>query len=584
MDQKFNVLKKINNINDLKTLSNNELDILSKEIRNVMLDKVSKVGGHLGPNLGVIELTIALHYVFNSPIDKMIWDVSHQTYTHKILTGRFKGFENFKTTNEMSGFTNRNESEHDLFNIGHTSTSISLASGLAKARDLKGTKENIIAIIGDGSLSGGEAFEGLNNVGDFKSNFIIIVNDNEMSIGKNYGGLYKNLQQLRETKGSYENNYFKTLGFEYKYIEEGNNLSILIEELKKVKDIDKPIVVHIHTKKGYGYKFSEDLPERFHYSAPFDLITGEILNKNNKETYTSVIANYISDLTKADNNIVVANAATCGGIGFMKFRDENLDKYFDVGIAEEHLIAFTSGLASGGMKPIAIFTSTFIQRAYDQISQDLCLNNSPALIIVENAGISSADVTHVGMYDISMLSNIPNFVYLAPATAEETKKMIDWSLIQNFPIGIRVPSGEVSSLKHSLSLKYELNKFEVVKKGSKVALLGLGNFFKLAEEVDDKLNQYGINATLINPRFITGIDVELLEKLQDEHEIIITLEDGVLDGGFGEKISRYYSDKNVKVYSFGATKEFIDRVPYKELLKKYNLTAEEIINKIIKIN
>ncbi len=580
--EKYKILEKINGTQDLKLLSDSDLEILGDEIRDLILNKVSEVGGHLGPNLGIIELSIALHYVFNSPVDKIIWDVSHQSYTHKILTGRRKAFEKFKISKEISGFTDFTESEHDLFCVGHTSTSVSLASGIAKARDLKGETGNVIAVIGDGSLSGGEAFEGLDNVGTFKSNFIVIVNDNEMSIAKNYGGLYGNLQELRDTNGKAENNFFKTLGFDYKYVEEGNNVLTLIEELKQIKEITKPIVLHVHTKKGKGYKFAEETPEKFHFVAPFDKETGELKDNSNSLTYTGIVANYISEKSKTDNRIIALNAATPGAVGIVPFREENPDKFFDVGIAEEHLIAFASGLASQGMRPIALFMSSFIQRTYDQISQDLCINNNPALIIVENAGISQSDVTHAGMYDISMLSNIPNFTYLAPANSKDLEAMLDWSLNQNFPIGIRIPGGKVSDTKNNLLSNIELNKFEKVTNGEKIAIIGLGNFFVLAENVCEKLKENGVNPTLINPRFITGLDEELLNSLLKDHDTIVTLEDGILDGGFGEKVSRFYANKNVKVHNFGAKKEFLHEESKEELFKRYNLNVEDIINIILK--
>ncbi|AGX42791.1 1-deoxy-D-xylulose-5-phosphate synthase [Clostridium saccharobutylicum] len=577
-----NILDKISNASDIKNLNSDELNSLCSEIRNCILTKVSKVGGHLGPNLGIVELTVALHYVFNSPKDKFVWDVSHQSYAHKILTGRKEAFQIEEKYKTVTGFTSPTESEHDFFTIGHTSTSVSLASGLAKARDIKGTKENIVAIIGDGSLSGGEAFEGLDNVAEFKSNFITIVNDNEMSIAENHGGIYGNLALLRKTNGTAEMNIFKALGFKYVYIEEGNNVNVLIEELKKIKDIDEPIVVHIHTLKGNGYSYASTYKENFHWTPPFDIETGKLIGVNSKETYKKTVINHITKKIDNDNRIVVINAAVPGALDLCEFRESHPEKYFDVGIAEEHAIAFSSGLASQGMKPIAFFPSTFIQRTYDQISQDLCINNNPAVIIVEGAGLSGSDVTHLGIFDIPMMSNIPNLVYLAPTNKEEVTAMIDWALEQtDFPVAIRISSSQIKELNHKLSLKYELNKFEKVVEGEKIAIIGLGNFFSLGEEVAEELKKKGINPTLINPRFITGIDEEMLTSLLDSHNTVITLEDGLLNGGFGEKIARFFGPTNMKVFNYGANKEFTDSVPLNELYKRYHLTVDQIINDIL---
>ncbi|GFZ31105.1 1-deoxy-D-xylulose-5-phosphate synthase [Clostridium zeae] len=578
-----NILDKISNVSDIKKLTTEELNILCSEVRNAILTKVSKVGGHLGPNLGVVELTVALHYVFNSPTDKFVWDVSHQSYAHKILTGRKDAFLFEDIYKTVTGFTSPKESEHDFFTIGHTSTSISLASGLAKARDFKGTKENIVAIIGDGSLSGGEAFEGLDNVAEFKSNFITIINDNEMSIAENHGGIYGNLALLRKTKGDAELNIFKALGFKYVYIEEGNNVNVLIEELQKIKDINEPIVVHIHTVKGNGYSHAETNKERFHWSMPFDIETGKTFAQNTCENYKRVTINHITEKLQKDDRIVVINAAVPGALDLVEFRENHPDRYFDVGIAEEHAIAFASGLASQGMKPFAFFPSTFIQRTYDQISQDLCINNNPAIIMVENAGISGSDATHLGIFDIPMMSNIPNLVYLAPANKEEVTAMIDWAMEQkDFPVAIRISSSPIKELKNKLSLKYELNKFEKVTEGEKVAIIGLGNFLSLGEEVSEELQKQGITPTLINPRFITGVDEDMLTLLLKNHDTVITLEDGLLNGGFGEKISRFFGPTKMRVFSYGAHKEFTDGVPMNELYKRYHLTAEQIVADILK--
>lgn len=577
----YEILKTINSPKDVKDLSFMALKELCAEMRDGILNRVSKIGGHVGPNLGAIELTVALHYVFNSPVDKLVWDVSHQSYPHKMLTGRAAGFYDESHFGDITGYTAPQESEHDIFTIGHTSTSVSLAAGLAKARDFKGEKNNVIAIIGDGSLSGGEAFEGLDNVGDFKSNFIVIVNDNEMSIAENYGGLYGNLAKLRATQGQAQDNYFKALGFDYRYVEEGNDVVKLITELMKVKDIDHPVVVHVHTLKGHGYLPAEENKEAFHWSLPFDVNSGKVLPFDFGESYGAVVADYLEQRVQKDRQLAVVNAGTPGAVCMREFRRKHPDNFFDVGIAEEHLIAFISGLAKSGLKPIGLFYGGFIQRTYDQLSQDLCLNKSPAVIVVESCGITAMDVTHLSIFDIAMTSNIPNLVGLAPSCKSEAVRMLDWAFAQkDFPVIIRTPADGVKELKYEPKQDIELNKFEMIKSGANVALLGLGNFLKLAEDTAELLKEKSVDATIINPRFTTGLDEDMLTSLIGTHDVIVTLEDGILAGGFGEKVSAFYGDKPVKVYNFGAKKEFTDRVSVAELLKRYDLTPEQIVQKI----
>ncbi|WP_195940078.1 1-deoxy-D-xylulose-5-phosphate synthase [Romboutsia sp. 1001713B170131_170501_G6] len=579
----LNVLNKINEPKDLKGLCSNELKVVADEIREILIKKVSTTGGHFGPNLGMVEATIALHYVFNSPIDKIVYDVSHQSYAHKILTGRKNAFINPDEYNSVTGYTSPNESEHDFFTIGHTSTSVSLACGLAKARDLKGGNENIIAVIGDGSLSGGEAYEGLNNAAASGKNIIIVVNDNNMSIAENHGGLYQNLALLRDTNGKSENNFFKSLGFDYHYVKDGNNIESLIETFSKVKDTNHPVVVHMHTVKGKGYKDSEENKEAFHWIMPFDLETKEPIFKSTEETYSNISGKFLYEKAKKDSSIVAITAATPGPVGLGSFRYEFKDQFIDVGIAEEHAIALASGIASQGGKPVASFMSSFIQRTYDQLSQDLAINNNPALIMVYNGGISGSDVTHLGIFDIPLISNIPNIVYLAPTSKEEHIAMMEWGIEQDkYPVAIRVPNMEVVSTGVEVETNFDdLNTYEKVKDGSEVAIIGLGSFYHLGNKVQEKLKETtGINATLINPRFISGLDEKLLTELIDNHKLVVTLEDGILDGGFGEKISRFYSDKDMKVLNFGASKEFTDSISLQELYKRYHLTEELIISDI----
>lgn len=574
------ILDKVNSPDDLKKLSVREMNTLSDEMRELIIKKVNTTGGHMGPNLGIIEATIAMHYVFNSPVDKIVFDVSHQCYPHKILTGRKEGFTDPDKYHKYTGYTAPEESEHDIFKVGHTSTSVSLATGLAKARDLKGGKSNVIALIGDGSLSGGEAFEGLDNAADLNSNIIVVVNDNDMSIAENHGGLYRNLKELRDTKGKAECNFFKSLGFDYLYVDEGNNIEKLIEAFHRVKDIEHPVVVHIRTLKGHGLAAAEQNKEAFHWILPGTLDEKPSQTVEFSEDYNSVTNDFIKRKAKENSSFIVVNPATPGVHGFTPdFREKLGKQYTDVGIAEEHAVAYCSALAKAGAKPILAIMTSFVQRTYDQLSQDLCLNNSPLTMLVYWGGLSNGDATHLGSFDIPLISNIPNIVYLAPANKEEYLAMLEYSYSQNErPVAIRVPNVPLVSTGVEDKTDYSiLNKFKVVEKGSKVALLGLGNFFGLAKDVKQELKEkLNIDATLINPRFITGVDEELLESLKTNHNIVITLEDGVLDGGFGEKITRFYGNSDMKVLNFGGKKEFTDRVPLDELYKRYHLTKELI--------
>lgn len=579
----MSILEKVYYPDDLKKLAITEMEPLAQEIRELLIKKVNTTGGHMGPNLGFVEPTIALHYVFNTPEDKIVYDVSHQCYTHKILTGRKEGFLFPEKYTEFSGYTNPEESEYDCFVVGHTSTSVSLACGLAKARDLKGGKENVIAVIGDGSLSGGEAYEGLNNAAELGSNIIVIVNDNEMSIAENSGGLYNNLRLLRETNGKAECNFFKAMGFDYYYLENGNDTAQLIDLFNKVKDIDHPIVIHLHTLKGKGLAPAEANKEAFHWILP------GTLDKNDEqvpvsENYYIVTTDYILNKAEHDKTILAISPATPGAYGFTpEFRKKLGKQYTDVGIAEEHAVAYASAMAKAGAKPILSILSSFIQRTYDQLSQDLCLNNSPATILVHWAGLSNADMTHLGCFDIPMISNIPNLVYLAPTNKEEYLAMLDWSVEQTeHPVAIRVPAGDFISTGMPDNTDYsKLNKYQVSQNGSDVAIIAVGTFFEKGKGLTSALKEkLGINATLINPKFLTGLDKELLESLKAGHKLVVTLEDGILDGGFGEKISRFYGDSDMKVLNFGAKKEFTDRVPLEEIYRRNHLTTDLMIEDI----
>ncbi len=581
------ILDKVNLPCDLKCLSIEEMNLLAGEIRELIIKKVNTIGGHMAPNLGIVETTIAMHYVFNSPVDKFIFDVSHQCYPHKILTGRKDGFTVPENYLKYTGYTAPEESLHDLFKIGHTSTSVSLAVGVAKARDLQNRKENVIALIGDGSLTGGEAMEGLNNAACLGSNIIIIVNDNDMSIAENHGGIYKNLKLLRDTNGNADCNFFKSIGFDYLYVDDGNNIEKMIKALESVKDSTHPVIVHIKTLKGKGLEVAENNKEAFHWILPGTLDKKDEKVVQTTEDYTSLTTDYMLKKAKEDSSFIVVNAATPGVFGFSKeFRTKMDKQYTDVGIAEEHAVAYTSALAKMGAKPIFAVMSSFIQRAYDQMSQDLCLNSSPVTMLVYWGGISNADATHLCVFDIPLISNIPNMVYLAPTCKEEYISMLDWSVNQTrYPVAIRVPSCELISSGVKDNTDYSiLNKYEIKEKGEEIAILGLGSFYGLAQNLKAEIKRVlGLNATLINPKFITGIDSELLENLKSNHSLVITLEDGVLDGGFGEKISRFYSDSDMKVLNYGAMKEFTDRVSLDELYKRYHLTKELIVSDIQKI-
>ena len=585
MEKTLMVLDKINTPEDLRGLSAEEMNLLSAEIRDLILKKVNTTGGHLGPNLGMVEATIALHRVFNSPVDKFVFDVSHQCYPHKILTGRKEGFTNPAKYHTYTGYTAPEESAHDLFKVGHTSTSVSLACGLAKARDLIGGKENVVAIIGDGSLTGGEALEGLNNAAVLGSNIIIVVNDNDMSIAENHGGLYSNLKLLRDTKGQAESNFFKTLGFDYYYIDNGHDFNELISVFDRVKDADHPVLVHMHTIKGKGLHEAEVDKEHYHWIVPGELDKKPVAeNAIRKESYESITADYILDRASKDSSIIAISPATPGVSGFTpEFRKKLGKNYVDVGIAEEHAVAFASGLAKGGAKPMLAVMSSFIQRTYDQLSQDLALNNTPATLLIFWGGITGMDATHLSKYDIPLICNIPNIVYLAPVNKEEYISMMDWANSQSeHSVVIRVPFTQVISTGEKDTTDYsKINKYQVVESGSEVAILGLGNFFHLGVKVKDALKaNLGISATLINPHFISGVDEELMESLKANHKLVITLEDGALEGGFGEKIASYFGNSDMKVLNFGARKEFTDRVPLEELYKRYHLTPELIIDDI----
>lgn len=582
-------IENINGPADVKKLNAEQLVVLAGEIRQALLVKLSKRGGHFGPNFGMVEATIAIHYVFESPKDKIVYDVSHQSYPHKMLTGRKDAFIYEDHYTDVSGYSNPHESEHDFFTIGHTSTSISLACGLAKARDLKNEQGNVIAVIGDGSLSGGEALEGLDFAKELQSNLIIVVNDNDMSIAENHGGLYSNLKLLRETNGQAECNLFKAMGLDYVYVNEGNNVEKLIAAFTKVKDRKVPVVVHINTQKGKGYEIAEKHKENWHYCAPFDIETGKAKFTDDLIDYSDVTVDYLLDKMKKDNRVVAITAATPTVMGFTEEKRREAGKQFvDVGIAEETAVALASGIAKNGGKPVFGVYSTFVQRTFDQISQDLCIDSNPATIVTFAGSVYGMnDVTHLGLQDIPMLSNIPNLVYIAPATKEEYLAVLDWSIDQDkYPVAIKLPGGPMISDGKKITKDFsELNKYEVTEAGNNVAIIGLGTFYEMGKNAAKLIEKKtGIKPTIINPYYITGIDEDLLEKLKDNHSVVITLEDGILDGGFGEKIARFYGTSDMKVLNYGLKKEFLDRYDVQEVLLKNHLTPEQIVEDVMKIS
>ena len=581
-------IENINSPADVKKLNIKQMTALASEIRDTLLTKLSRHGGHFGPNFGMVEATIALHYVFESPKDKFVFDVSHQSYTHKMLTGRKDAFLYEEHYDDISGYSSPHESEHDHFTIGHTSTSVSLACGLAKGRDLKGEDGNVVAIIGDGSLSGGEALEALNYTAELDGNLIILVNDNDMSIAENHGGLYHNLRLLRETGGKAECNLFRAMGLDYRFVADGNDIASLIEAFKAVKDSRQPVIVHIVTQKGKGYAPAEQHKEAWHYCAPFHPETGEPLMDMSGECYESITLDFMMKRMQADPSVCMITSGTPTVLGFTEeMRKKAGRQFIDVGIAEENAVALASGIAANGGKPVYGVYSTFIQRAYDQISQDLCINSNAATIIVAWGSVYGMnDVTHLGLYDIPMLANIPNLVYLAPTTKEEYLAMLDWSIEQNaHPVAIRMPGGALVSDGKAVTKDFgRLNTYEVKEKGARVAVIGLGSFYPLGKQAAALIKKKtGVQPTLINPYYITGVDTDLLESLKAEHDVVITLEDGVLDGGFGEKIARFYGDSDMKVLNFGLKKEFLDRYDADEVLKDNHLTAEQIAEDVEKV-
>lgn len=582
-------IEKIKSPADLKQLNIDALKVVADETRQAVLNRVSKHGGHVGPNLGFVEATVALHYVFDTPKDKLVFDVSHQSYPHKVLTGRASGFlGNVEEMNAISGYSSPTECpEYDNFEVGHTSTSVSLATGLQKARDIKGTKENIIAIIGDGSLSGGEAFEGFDEASELGTGIIIIVNDNEMSIAEPHGGIYKNLRDLRESNGQCNHNWFKAWGFEYKYLEEGNDVEKLIEVFRSVKDTNEPTVVHIHTEKGHGFTPAVENKEAWHYGMPFNKEDGSRPEYPATESYEQLLSDWLLKEMKQDKTLVAVTAGTPSAAGFTpEKRKEAGAQHVDVGIAEEQAVAMISGMAKGGLRPVWTVFSTFIQRTYDQIAQDLCINANPAVINVTWGGTASMnDITHICLFDIPMLCSIPGLIYLAPTTCEEYFAMLRWAILQDKkPIAIRIPSNGVHHTTETVDTEYAYEaKYKVTQKGEKVAIIAAGSFYQKGENVVRLLAEKGIKATLINPRYLNEVDRETLDSLKGSHELVVTLEDGSKDGGFGERIAVYYGTSEMKVLVGGIKKDLYDRFDLQQLFSDNRLLDEQIVEDVTDI-
>ena len=573
-------LEKITSPADIKGFDAAQRRALAQEMRDAMLKRASIHGGHFGPDFGAVEAIIALHTVFDSPRDKIVYDVSHQSYPHKMLTGRAPAYIDEAHYDDVSGYTNPEESPHDFFNVGHTSTSISLATGLAKARDLAGRKENIIAFIGDGSMSGGEALEGLNTAGAMNANLIVVFNDNDQSIAENHGGMYRAFKELRESNGASPNNLFRAMGLAYRYVADGNDAEALIAAFSAVKDTETPVVVHIRTQKGKGYKFAEENREAWHYCGPFDIETGKAKHAGS-DPYAKVSVDFVLETAKANPNFVFIAAGTMGGIGLSLSKRAALgNQYVDVGIAEEQAVAMASGIAKAGGRPIFGTYSTFFQRVYDQMAQDVAVNDNPAVFLSVGASMYYMnDVTHLGFFDIPIFSNIPNLVFLAPASLAEYKATLAWSVAQTtHPVMIRMPVGGYEESPYAARTDYgDLNKYQVVTEGADVAIIGAGNFAALASEAAAELAKEGVHATVVNPIFLSGLDTALLDSLKEKHRLVLTLEDGILEGGFGQKIASYYgTDAGILVKNYGLSKEFHDRYDATELAREHHLTAEQI--------
>ena len=583
------VLERINSPEDLKQCSMGDLNTLAEEMRNFLIERASKHMGHVGPDLGFVEATIALHRVFDTPKDKIVFDVSHQTYPHKMLTGRKKAYMEEASYDEVGPYTDPKESPYDLFSIGHTSTSIDLAIGLAKARDLLSGTEKVVAVIGDGSLSGGMALEGLSIAGEQESQLLIILNDNEMSIAENHGGMYKGLKRLRESNGQAEDNLFRAMGLEYLYEEQGNDVESLVKALEKAKSYEKPVVLHIHTAKGKGLKFAEEDKESWHWHLPFHLETGKTREEYNfpGEDIGELTAEFLLAKMKKDPAVLAITAGVPGGMGFhAKQRKEAGKQFVDVGIAEQTGVTLACGAAKNGAKPVFFTSATFLQRAYDQISHDAAINSLPITMVVNSASIlGMRDKTHLGLYLLAMANSIPNLLIFAPAFKGEYFSLLDWALEQQeHPVLIFAPEGNVLEDEAPVKKSFFPVSYQEIQRGKKVAIFATGSLYEEGREGAKNFEKKtGIKPSLINPGILSHLDKAYLENLEKDHELVVVLEDGILSGGFAEKIASFYSLKPMKVLSLGLEKEFYDEYDLEALMKEYHMDRESMVERILEV-
>ena len=608
-------LEKIQKANDIKNLQPEELKILADEIRQFLIEKISVTGGHLASNLGVVELTMALHLVFDLPEDKLIWDVGHQSYTHKLLTGRRAGFDDLRKYGGMSGFPKRKESDCDAFDTGHSSTSISAGLGYVAARELTGETYNVVSVIGDGSLTGGMAYEALNNASRLKSNFIIILNDNNMSISENVGGMSRYLNglrtaqaytdlkkgvedtlkripvkgerivhQVRKTKSGIKQlfvpgMFFEDMDITYLGPVDGHDIRKLVKILNEAKRVDHAVLVHVITKKGKGYPPAEENPARFHGTGPFEIETGEAKDKSDKDTYTDVFSKVMTDIGRKDEKVVAITAAMADGTGLSRFARRFPQRFFDVGIAEEHAMTFAAGLAAGGMKPVFAVYSSFLQRAYDQTIHDVCLQKLPVFIAVDRAGLVGSDgETHQGVFDLSYLSSIPNMTIMSPKNRWEMADMVRFAVDFPYPVALRYPRGAAYEGMRQFREPIEYGKSELLFREKEIAILFVGHMSELADSVRQRLKENGVSCSLINARFVKPLDTEMLDDLLKDHSLFVTIEENVLTGGYGEQVLRYVSgkEKSVRVLNFGISDDYVEHGNVEVLRKEVGLDCDSI--------
>ena len=613
-------LEQINQVNDIKKLDKNEWNALAQEIREFLIEKISVTGGHLASNLGVVELTMAMHLAFDFPQDKVVWDVGHQSYTHKLLTGRKAGFDELRKYGGMSGFPKRKESDCDCFDTGHSSTSISAGIGLVKARDLLGGNYSVISVIGDGALTGGMAFEALNNASQLKSNFIIVLNDNQMSIAENVGGIsqylnglrsaegYNNfkeglqntlekipvygeglVRQLKKTKSGLKQlvipgMFFENMGITYLGPVDGHNMDQLIRAFNDAKKIRHAVLLHVCTKKGKGYAPAERHPSRFHGAEPFEIETGLPKHKRTKANYTDIFSTVMRKLGDRDDKVVAITAAMPDGTGLKRFRNMFPDRFFDVGIAEQHAVTFAAGLAAGGLKPVVAIYSSFLQRAYDQILHDVCIQNLHVVFAIDRAGLVGSDgETHQGIFDLSYLSSIPNMTVMAPKNKWELSDMLKFAVDYDGPIALRYPRGEAYDGLQEFRAPVEYGRSEMIYEEADIALLAVGSMVKMAEKVRDVLKETGYSCTLVNVRFVKPIDEELLEDLAKNHRLAVTMEENVRNGGFGDHVLEYVSDRELplQVLNVALPDEYVEHGNVDLLYKEVGLDPELIAKRII---